>query len=113
MTNLKFNINNLKLQGGDFITSSKFQDELVDEISEICDQSQEFQVNGSELIVIYTLRILGSIHESSGDYWTSASCEVSVDSFDVDITEILIDGFSVELSRDIKRLFTKIVTDNL
>jgi len=63
--------------------------------------------------VNYEISVSGSIFEDSGDYWTPPSCDVDVDDVDVTISSVSINEDDVELSDDLKKIFLKVVNNNL
>jgi hypothetical protein len=59
--------------------------------------------------VNYKLSVSASIYEDRGDYWTPPSCEVDIDDVDVSIDSVYIDEYEVELCKDLKIIFEKLI----
>lgn len=112
---LTFNPQNTKLVDGDFIKSDDFSDKVYENEGSYYNDCQymTFECGELKIDINYELSISGSISEDSGDYWTPPSCDVDVDDVDITITNVFIDEDEVELTSDLKKVFLKLVNNNL
>lgn len=112
---LNFNLNTSELIDGDFLKSSYFEDQIVEQEGSFTEKNQFISLTCGvfEICVFYNLEVCGDYEEDCGDYWTPPSCTVDVKSVDVLITEITIDEYEVELTPQIIKVFTKVILEKI
>jgi len=108
---ITFNPSKAKLDWGEYLPSSQFEDRIFDGegSSSETDQFVSLQCDGFNIVVTYDLYIDGSISYSRGDYWTPDYTEVDVNNVDVTIKSIEIDEYEVQLTKEMALLFETIV----
>jgi hypothetical protein len=72
-----------------------------------------FDCDGIEVNVNFELYVSGRVDHDPGDYWTPPYTDVDITDFDVTITEVYIDDYDVELTKEMKRTLEKVVKNNL
>jgi hypothetical protein len=115
MDTITFNLKNFKLIDGDFISEDSFADKIYEESGSFCDDTQWMSFKCGELTidVSYEISVSGSIFEDSGDYWTPPSCDIDINDVDIIISSVSINEDDVELTDDLKKIFLKVVNNNL
>ncbi len=99
------NTSDFQILQGDFIKISEIQDFIDDSNFIELEQNISFDCNGVEISVNYNLEVGFSTFTERGDYWTPSNSSIDVDSIDVNISEIFIDEYSVELCSDTLDIF--------
>jgi hypothetical protein len=115
MDTITFNPKNFKLIDGDFISEDSFADKIYEESGSFCDDTQWMSFKCGELTIdfSYEISVSGSIFEDSGDYWTPPSCDIDINDVDIIISSVSINEDDVELTDDLKKIFLKVVNNNL
>lgn len=105
---------NIKFLDGDFVNKSETC-ELIYESGGFSKKEQymNFESDGIDITVEYTLDANGTSYEEPGDYYTPPVSEVIIDKFDITIVSITIDGYEVELEKEMISNFKKVVESNL
>lgn len=108
---ITFNPSKCKVVSGDFLPSTEFENEIFDGdgSSVLYAQFVELQSEGFQIEVIYDLYLSGRIYRDCGDYWTPSSIEVDVKSVDVEISSITIDGYDVQLTTELVKIFNNVI----
>ena len=72
-----------------------------------------FEVDGLDLVIVYDLDVSGRIEYDPGDYYTPpySDCEITNES--IDVTEVTLDDYNIELTKELKKLFSEVVKKNL
>ncbi len=72
-----------------------------------------FEVDGLDLVISYDLEVSGRIEYDPGDYYTPpySDCEITNES--IDVTEVTLDDYNIELTKELKQLFSEVVKKNL
>ena len=102
-------------ENSDFTKSSEF-DSLIQEKegSFIKDgQYMAFNYLGIEVVVGFDVVVTGSYEFDGGDYNTAPYSEAYIDDVDIEINDIFIDEYEVELTKDIVDIFKKLIDKNL
>lgn len=100
-----------KINWGDYKPSSEFENLVYDGegSSTESDQFIELECNGFKVVISYDLYVEGSISYEKGDYYTPEHTDVNVNTVDVTIKSIEIDGYEVELTKEMSKLFENVV----
>jgi hypothetical protein len=61
-------------------------------------------IDGLETHIGFTIYVNGSVFYDRGDYWTPPSSDVEINSVSIDIREVIIDEYEVELGKDLSFL---------
>jgi len=114
MTTATINTETIKLIDGDYIPSSEFENEIVENEGSFYDPDQfmTFEQNGLEVVVGYEICVDGYTIYDAGDYFTPPYASVEVGSVDITIKSIEINEFEVELTPELEKAF-EIVIDKL
>ena len=112
---LDFNLNSAEITDGDFLKSQEFENQIAEESGSFTleDQMINFNCQGLDICIIYDLDVSGDYEEDNGDYWTPPSCEVYLSDVNVSITQITIDEYDVELTPQLKRVFSKLILEKI
>ena len=72
-----------------------------------------FEVDGLDLVITYDLSVSGRIEYDPGDYYTPpySDCEITYE--DIDVTEVTLDDYNIELTKELKMLFSEVIKKNL
>jgi hypothetical protein len=103
------NLNNLKLKDKEISDNETLIDLLCENDGSFTtsDQYMTFDCDGIEVMVNFTLDVDGRIEYDPGDYWTPPSGDTEITSTDVNITDVYIDEYDVELTREMCRALEK------
>ena len=112
---LNFNLGSAKITDGEFLKSSDFEDQIAEESGSFTlkDEVINFDCQGLDICVIYDLDVSGDYEEDGGDYWTPPSCEVYLRDVEVTITQMTIDEYDVELTPQLKQVFSKLILEKI
>jgi hypothetical protein len=93
--------NDLKLS----IDTSDWESLLLDNDGSFM-RNYEFliNINGVEVYLDSQISVSGVVRFDRGDYWTTASSDIKINSIDVDIKDLFVDEYEVELSKDLRLL---------
>jgi hypothetical protein len=72
-----------------------------------------FEVNGLDLVITYDLSVSGRIEYNRGDYWTSSYSDCEITYENIDVTEVTLDDYNIELTKELKKLFSEVIKKNL
>jgi hypothetical protein len=72
-----------------------------------------FEVDGLDLVIVYDLEVSGRIDYDPGDYYTPpySDCEITYES--IDVTEVTLDDYEIELTKELRDLFSEVIKKNL
>ena len=96
------NINNFKLKDKE-VSDNEILIELLCENEGSftkSDQYMTFDCDGIEVMVNFTLDVHGRIEYDPGDYWTPPSGDAEITNTDINITDVYIDEYDVELTKE-------------
>lgn len=72
-----------------------------------------FDMNGLELVVTFDLDVSGRIDYDPGDYYTPPYTDVDITDEDIDIKQITLDEYDVELDKELKIIFSELIQKNI
>jgi hypothetical protein len=72
-----------------------------------------FEVDGLDLVISYDLEVSGRVEYDPGDYWTPPYSDFEVTNETIDVTEVTLDDYEIELTKELKFLFSEVVKKNL
>lgn len=72
-----------------------------------------FQLDDKELYVDFDIYATGSIHEDRGDYWNPPYCDINIQSVDIDVNNVYIDGDEFKLNNESIKILEKIIKNNI
>lgn len=116
MTNVSFNPSQLtRPVNDDFLLEKDFDDKLVEHDGSFYqeDEFMIFEVDGNEVVIIYNLCVDGYTTYDGGDYFTPPCASVCVNNQDVEVTDVTINDYSINLNTGMTKIFAKIVDKNL
>jgi hypothetical protein len=95
----------LKIKDGDYIASDDFAYQISDEDGYLYkeDQMINFDHEGYEVTVYYTLDVDASIKEDSGDYWNPPYTSVDINSVNITLDSVYVDGSYHEINEILKK----------
>ena len=72
-----------------------------------------FEVDGFNLVITYDLSVSGRIEYDPGDYYNPpySDCEITYE--DIDVTEVTLDDYNIELTKELKLLFSEVIKKHL
>lgn len=105
----------LKLVDSDFVKSDRWEYLIFENDGNLNREGEfmAFDMNGLELVIFYDLNISGKIYHDSGDYYNPSYTDVEITCEDINITEVTLDGYDIELTKDLNCLFLETVKVNL
>ena len=72
-----------------------------------------FEVDGLDLVITYDLEVSGRIEYDPGDYYTPPYSDCEITNEDIDVTEVTLDDYNIELTKELKSLFSEVIKKNL
>jgi len=72
-----------------------------------------FEVDGLDLVISYDLEVSGRIEYDPGDYWNPPYSDFEITNESIDVTEVTLDDYNIELTKELKQLFSEVVKKNL
>jgi len=72
-----------------------------------------FEVDGLDLVISYDLEVSGRVEYDPGDYWTPPYSDFEVTDETIDVTEVTLDDYEIELTKELKFLFSEVIKKNL
>jgi len=70
-------------------------------------------VDGLDLVIVYDLDVSGRIEYDPGDYYTPPYSDCEITDETIDVTEVTLDDYNIELTKELKTLFSEVVKKNL
>ena len=110
-TMIQFNLSKSTVINKDFATYSDFEN-LIEEGEGFATLQDEFMIlncEGFEVVVNYRVDITGHTYFDKGDYFTPSFTEVEIDTIKITITSITVDEYEVDLTQELISVFKKIV----
>jgi hypothetical protein len=72
-----------------------------------------FEVDGLNLTIVYDLSVSGRIDYDPGDYWTPPYSDFEITDETIDVTEVTLDDYEIELTKELEVLFSEVIKKNL
>ena len=72
-----------------------------------------FEVDGLDLVIVYDLEVSGRVDYDPGDYWTPPYSDCEITNEDIDVTEVMLDDYNIELTKELRQLFSEVIKKNL
>jgi hypothetical protein len=72
-----------------------------------------FEVDGLDLVISYDLEVSGRVDYDPGDYYTPPYSDFEITNEDIDVTEVTLDDYNIELTKELKELFSEVIKKNL
>jgi len=72
-----------------------------------------FEVDGLDLVISYDLEVSGRIEYDPGDYYTPPYSDFEITYETIDVTEVTLDDYEIELTKELKDLFSEVIKKNL
>lgn len=104
MNTLTLNPKSVEVIEGDYIHSSGWADEMASTGSTYLNLEKSWIVlksNGFEITIDFDLCVSGWEESDSGDYYTPPYSQINIDSVDITVLSVEIDGYSVELTKEL------------
>jgi len=113
-TTYSLKLNNLKLQDGDYVKSSNW-DEKIYESGGFSrdDQFMVFNCDGIEVVVDFELTVAGRVSYDPGDYWTPPYTDIDFTDIEVKVKSLVVDEWEVELTKEIEDFLVKEIKNYL
>jgi hypothetical protein len=96
---------------GDFIKVSDYSDYIEDDTRYVSEESSLYFETEDEVCieVKFEQSFSGYITGCPGDYWTPACYETVIEDENVSVFDLLIDGVSYEMTKEIENFLTELV----
>jgi hypothetical protein len=72
-----------------------------------------FDVDGLDLLIIYDIEVSGRIDYDPGDYFTPPYSDYEITYEAIDVTEVILDDYNIELTKELKKLFSEVIKKKL
>jgi hypothetical protein len=72
-----------------------------------------FEVDGLDLVISYDLEVSGRIEYDPGDYYNPPYSDCEITDETIDVTEVTLDDYNIELTKELKKLFSEVIKKNL
>jgi hypothetical protein len=98
------NFDNLKTTGS--IDTSDWDSLLCE--NEGCfdaDYDLTLDIDGLEVYIDFTVSVDGYVSYDPGDYWTPPCSETEINNIDIEINNVVVDEYDLELTKELKVLF--------
>jgi len=105
----------LKIIDYDCVKSSEWENLICENEGEFSREGEymAFDMNGLELVITYDLNVSGRVDYDPGDYYNPPYTDVDITSEDIDIIDATLDGYDIELTKDLMKLFLDVVKKHL
>jgi hypothetical protein len=117
MGNISINYYDMSLikENSDYVKLSDFNNIMIDSGGSFLKENQlmVFNFSGMEILIGYNLYVSGIFSFDRGDWETPPYSECHIDEVDIEIDNVFINGYEVELSEDIIFILKKIIDKNL
>jgi len=112
---ITLNTSTSKLIDGDYTPSDQFESEISEQGGHFYkeDQILIFDNNGMKMDVIYIICVDGCTITDSGDWMTPAYSFVEINNVDITIKEVRIEGFLVETTSDMDKVFVELINKTI
>jgi hypothetical protein len=115
MDNMKFNINDCKMTGGDFTHSNQWFEMVVEHNGSFLveDYFMTFDINGIEMVINYDISVEAHLIVDRGDYYNPPTTDVDISGHDIDIKGITINEYDLELTDGLVSVMKKLIGNNI
>jgi hypothetical protein len=72
-----------------------------------------FDLDGFYLTIFYDLEVSGKVDYDPGDYWTPPYSDFEITYEDINVSEVTLDDYNIELTEDLIKLFSEVIKNNL
>ena len=72
-----------------------------------------FDVDGLDLLINYDIEVSGRIDYDPGDYFTPPCSDYEITYEAIDVTEVILDDYNIELTKELKKLFSEVIKKKL
>lgn len=72
-----------------------------------------FDVDGLDLLINYDIEVSGRIDYDPGDYFTPPCSDYKITYEAIDVTEVILDDYNIELTKELKKLFSEVIKKKL
>ena len=72
-----------------------------------------FEVDGLDLVITYDLDVSGRVEYDPGDYYNPPYSDFEITDESIDVTEVTLDDYNIELTKELKLLFSEVIKKNL
>lgn len=105
------NIENLIFLDSDCTKSQDFEELICENEGSFSREGEYmiFDMNGNELVISYDLSVSGRVDYDPGDYWTPPSCDIDIDYEDISVTDVTLDEYNIELTKELRLLFSDLI----
>jgi len=108
MTNI--DIKKLKLVESDFSDYQNLTEQILEDgCAYVKDQFVDFDYDGMILSITFNTSASGDVFDDPGDYWTAPYSEVNINDIDIEITQILLDEITIEITKESKVELVKLI----
>ena len=109
------NLNDLKMIDSDCVKANDWVDLICENEGDFSREGEfmSFDMNGVELVIFYDLRVSGKIDYDPGDYYTPPYSDVEITYESIDVTEVTLDEYDIELTKELRKMFVEVVKNNL
>jgi len=107
--------NNLTLCDSDCTKSNEWEELICENEGHFSREGEylSFDVNGFELLIFYDLDVSGNIDHDPGDYYNPPYTDVDITDESIDVTQVTLDEYDIELTKELRLLFSEVVKKNL
>ena len=108
-------LNNLKLTDGDYTKAEDWEELICENEGRFSREGEfmAFEVDGLDLVIVYDLDVSGRIEYDPGDYYTPPYSDCEITDETIDVTEVTLDDYNIELTKELKKLFSEVIKKNL
>lgn len=72
-----------------------------------------FEVDGLDLVISYDLEVSGITEYDPGDYYNPPYSDFEITNEDIDVTDVTLDDYNIELTKELKVLFSEVIKKKL
>ena len=72
-----------------------------------------FEVDGLDLVICYDLEVSGRVEYDPGDYYTPPYSDFEITDETIDVTDVTLNDYDIELTKELKELFSEVIKKNL
>jgi len=72
-----------------------------------------FEVDGLDLVITYDLEVSGRTEYDPGDYYTPPYSDFEITDETIDVTDVTLDDYNIELTKELKELFSEVIKKKL
>lgn len=72
-----------------------------------------FEVDGLDLVISYDLEVSGRIEYDPGDYYNPPYSDFEITDETIYVTDVTLNDYDIELTKELKELFSEVIKKNL